>query len=1082
MQICYLCYYVIFYLIQTSYFIEKCLVGASNKEESRLAFECKNIDKICPQILKNELDILECVHFSDSPSTELLGEKCQNEVWTYAANLLQYKNMQDLLEPYCRTDMQTLTCKFRDRPGALLKCFIDNINDIKTKECANFVQRLRFLTFLDARALKLFIEECNDDVNRYSCALGKNSEMTLSCLQRHLLKLQKPCQMQVLHLSELQAENIKYDRQLFMKCGSERHQFCKDVTVGSGQVYECLLQHKDEPGMSSQCSNELLRHEQLIAQDYQVSRGLVRACKEDIKNNRCRKSVSDDRDIRLAQILLCLENATRYGPNSVQPKCKEEMLAHRKMLLEDYRLSPELANSCQREISSLCKKMELGGKTIHCLMEYAGTRTPKRISPACYKELENLLKEADVGEDWRADPVLWKSCQSVANVACHNVIGGESRMMSCLMGKIGTEVMTLECEKSLRQILYFEARDFKLDPLLFKACHEEANKLCVSGHSWSFATRMNSKSVGQPSTFVLPCLYTNTNKLNAACLLELRRVMRQRALSVDLHPMIEMFCLEDLSRYCNEKTGKGEEILCLQDNLERLTSDCSVAIYNFTEVQSEYMELNPIITSNCKEVINELCSNVQIKDQDVMDCLIEKKNDPLMKLHLKCRASVEHQQLISLKDYHFTYKFKKACKVHVSRFCPGAKIKSEVVRCLSEVIRNDTLLEQKPHVPKECHQQLRAQLLQLRENIDLNPKLKADCASDIREHCSKVPHGNAKVLECLTSKKRFLSDMCRRRIFNIEKQELTDSFTDYTLISTCKAMLNKFCPNMSANEQPLTCLKKYKYAEDFDYNCRAIVVKRMLEQISDYRFNPNLHRECRNDISNLCYSVIANQMDEKELEGKVIQCLKVQFRAGKLSSNCEHEMVVILREAALNYNLNLLLVDVCSVEIAELCENLSDNIGKGEVEECLKQALYNGQISNKLCKQEIIELLNEAKADIHADPLLYKACSRDIEFYCSHIQKGAGRQLECIIGVLHDNNPQTRLQWSCEKMLKERVEMYKIKAPKKLENLQELYGQVYHSPSKKYFIVVGMSFVGMIFILGMFCGRAMRRSIIGKNK
>lgn len=81
----------------------------------------------------------------------------------------------------------------------------------------------------------------------------------------------------------------------------------------------------------------------------------------------------------------------------------------------------------------------------------------------------------------------------------------------------------------------------------------------------------------------------------------------------------------------------------------------------------------------------------------------------------------------------------------MSRFCPGAKVKSEVVRCLSEVIRNDTLLEQKQHVPKECHQQLRAQLLQQRENIDLNPRMKLDCAADIRQYCPKVSHGNAKV-------------------------------------------------------------------------------------------------------------------------------------------------------------------------------------------------------------------------------------------------------------------------------------------------------------------------------------------------
>lgn len=49
----------------------------------------------------------------------------------------------------------------------------------------------------------------------------------------------------------------------------------------------------------------------------------------------------------------------------------------------------------------------------------------------------------------------------------------------------------------------------------------------------------------------------------------------------------------------------------------------------------------------------------------------------------------------------------------------------------------------------------------------------------------------------------------------------------------------------------------------------------MIEQTSDYRFNPNLHRECRHDISSLCAPAMANQHDDRELEGKVIQCLKV---------------------------------------------------------------------------------------------------------------------------------------------------------------------------------------------------------------
>lgn len=53
-----------------------------------------------------------------------------------------------------------------------------------------------------------------------------------------------------------------------------------------------------------------------------------------------------------------------------------------------------------------------------------------------------------------------------------------------------------------------------------------------------------------------------------------------------------------------------------------------------------------------------------------MECLIEHKNDPDIRKDYKCRAAVEHFQLISLKNYRFTSKFKEACKPHVMRRCP----------------------------------------------------------------------------------------------------------------------------------------------------------------------------------------------------------------------------------------------------------------------------------------------------------------------------------------------------------------------------------------------------------------------------
>lgn len=73
----------------------------------------------------------------------------------------------------------------------------------------------------------------------------------------------------------------------------------------------------------------------------------------------------------------------------------------------------------------------------------------------------------------------------------------------------------------------------------------------------------------------------------------------------------------------------------------------------------------------------------------------------------------------------------------------------QVVACLSEVVRNDTITDSKHKVTKPCRQQLRAQLLQQREYLELDPVLKKACQSDIIKHCSGMESGSAQVMDII---------------------------------------------------------------------------------------------------------------------------------------------------------------------------------------------------------------------------------------------------------------------------------------------------------------------------------------------
>lgn len=113
------------------------------------------------------------------------------------------------------------------------------------------------------------------------------------------------------------------------------------------------------------------------------------------------------------------------------------------------------------------------------------------------------MKQTDVAEDWRVDPVLHEACSAVARSVCKDVKGGDARMINCLLDNIGMDHMTEECEDALIQIQYFVARDFKLDPQLYRSCKVDASRLCHVSKNWE------GKETDNPSMgpLVLPCLY-----------------------------------------------------------------------------------------------------------------------------------------------------------------------------------------------------------------------------------------------------------------------------------------------------------------------------------------------------------------------------------------------------------------------------------------------------------------------------------------------------------------------------------------------------------------------------------------------
>jgi golgi apparatus protein 1 len=423
--------------------------------------------------------------------------------------------------------------------------------------------------------------------------------------------------------------------------------------------------------------------------------------------------------------------------------------------------------------------------------------------------------------------------------------------------------------------------------------------------------------------------------------------MVERAKSIDLHPEIQDKCSYDLANLCSKTkmNVKGEEIRCLQYNRNELQAECKEAIDTFTVIESKDIRLDQILMNSCLPTIEEYCTEQKDEKGALLDCLIEQKDNP--KMNEKCKIGIQHHQLLNLEKVDFNFKFKKFCEKEIKEHCSKAKSKLDAVHCLSELVLNDTLLDKPQRVHSTCRKQLRFELVQLNENIKLDPELARACQSDVSNFCRDVREGKGQVLECLRSKKNELTTECRKKLFKRDEINLIEQGGDYTLKRECKNSIKLYCheeteddSNEVKKDDVLGCLRKRLGQPDLEPSCRTVVIERIITQNEDFRLNPVLWKSCNKDVERQCSQEFKDAQDaSKSLHGRAMSCLKKLFVKDRITSKqCSLLVEETMREAALiDYRLDPLLVDNCITEIESLCADEPND----KKENCLRLKFQN---------------------------------------------------------------------------------------------------------------------------------------------
>uniref|UniRef100_A0A8C4HKZ5 Golgi apparatus protein 1 n=1 Tax=Dicentrarchus labrax TaxID=13489 RepID=A0A8C4HKZ5_DICLA len=1047
----------------------------------------EDLTRLCPKhTWTNNLAVLECLQ--DRREETDIAPDCNHLLWNYKLNLTTDPKFESVATEVCKSTIAEIKeCNEEERGrGYLVSCLVDHRGNISEYQCNQYITKMTSIIFSDYRLICGFMDKCKEDINTLRCGsinIGHKDVHSqgevIACLERalvreaeqqdHVRPIKEECQRAILRVAELSSDDFHLDRHLYFSCRDDRERFCQNTQAGEGKVYKCLFNHKFEEAMSEKCRDALTTRQKLISQDYRVSYSLAKACKLDLRKQRCSldTNLPRAREARLSYLLLCLEAAVHRG-RPVSGECQGEMLDYRRMLMEDFSLSPEIVLHCRTEIEAHCSGLHRKGRTLHCLMRIGRGDRSTTVDSVCQSALQTLIQSADPGADYRIDRALNEACESVIQTACKHIRNGDPMILSCLMEHLYTEKMVEDCEHRLLELQYFISRDWKLDPILYKKCQGDAARLCHT-HGW------NETSELMPPGAVFSCLYRHAyrteeqgRRLSRDCKVEVQRILHQRALDVKLDPELQKRCMTDLGKWCSEKTDTGQELECLQDHLEDLVSACREVVGNLTELESEDIQIDALLIRACEPVTQAHCHDVadnQIDTGDLMECLVQNKHQKEM--NEKCAVGVTHFQLIQMKDFRFSYKFKMACKEDVLRLCPNIKKKVDVVICLSTTVRNDTLQEAKEQrVSLKCRKQLRVEELEMSEDIRLEPELYDPCKSDISRLCPNVAFGNAQMIECLKEQKKQLSQRCHQRIFRLQEVEMTDPELDYQLMRVCKQMIKRFCTEADARNV-LQCLKQNKNSELMDPKCKQMITKRQITQNTDYRLNPVLRKACRADIPKFCQPILNKASEDSELEGQVIACLKLKYADQRLSPDCEDQIRGDSPGVGARLQTGPTAAD------ALLCaEEAAAQEQTGQVEECLKVNLL--KIKQDGCKKEVLNMLKESKADIFVDPVLHTACALDLKHHCAAITPGRGRQMSCLMEALQDKR--VRLQPECKKRLQDRIDMWSYAAKvAPAEGFSDLAVQVMTSPSKNYILLMIALSVCVLFLVGLLCGRITKR-------
>uniref|UniRef100_A0A0X3PJL8 Golgi apparatus protein 1 n=1 Tax=Schistocephalus solidus TaxID=70667 RepID=A0A0X3PJL8_SCHSO len=230
----------------------------------------REITTFCNDVKDSELLLIRCL-MAEPLTANALSDSCHNYLWIRRVQLTQDNYFHNASNGVCNADLARVPdCrKIAEGSSEKIPCLFEHKQEVTNHECQMYLNLVGEIILSDFRLVYGFIDSCKNDIEKFNCgrvSVGPvnvnrvsvlSQGATINCLSLRIEKLDSKCAHQIFRISELQSDDFHLDRPLFYACREDRERLCGGVVSGDGRVFDCLMNHKFDEGMSFECRQHL---------------------------------------------------------------------------------------------------------------------------------------------------------------------------------------------------------------------------------------------------------------------------------------------------------------------------------------------------------------------------------------------------------------------------------------------------------------------------------------------------------------------------------------------------------------------------------------------------------------------------------------------------------------------------------------------------------------------------------------------------------------------------------------------------------------------------------------------------------